>query len=96
MLSATACPSNRIPWDIIIGKINAEEAEEDMSILVRETGTSPVYVFDGSTFKHIPGGKFAEVVYGSGWQAQVKNISDKDDPRHPNGNANLPKFYPRG
>ncbi len=103
-ISATACPSNRIPWALIINKIIAEERpvvpppeeDEEMSVLVRATGEREVYAFNGSQFEHIPGGSFATAVYGIGWPNDVINVSDKSDPLHPHGNAKLPVYYPRG
>ncbi len=99
-ISATACPSNRIPWALIINKIITEEhkveEDEEMSVLVRATGEREVYAFNGSQFEHIPGGAFAKAVYGIGWPNDVINVSDKSDPLHPHGDAKLPVYYPRG
>ena len=67
-------------------------------ILVRVPPDNRVFTFDGTEFRHIPGGKFAEAAWGHDWNDKVQDIpaANEDDPRHPFGNAKLPVFYPYG
>ncbi len=64
--------------------------------LVRQTGDKRVFAFDGASFRHIPGGKFAVAAYGTGWPSLVRDVADKNDAGHPFGNAKLPVYYPQG
>jgi hypothetical protein len=106
-LLPTACPSNRVPWATIIAALQPAPPppppppppvlEEEM-ILVSTTDDNRVFAFDGASFSHIPGGKFAEAAWGHDWANKVQQIptANKSDPRHPYGDAKLPVFYPRG
>ncbi len=93
----TACPGDHLY--INLGAIKIElpvEEEDDMAKLVRKAGDNRVFVFDGASFRHVPGGSFAKAVYGDGYNADVIDVANKDDPLHPFGNAKLPVYFPDG
>ena len=103
-LKATACPSGRNRWTAMQARIKVIQAppttppKEEEMILVSVNGDNRVFTFDGTEFRHIPGGAFAAAAWGSNWQSKVEDIAaaDRGNPRHPFGKAKLPVHFPYG
>ena len=81
-ISATACPSGRIPWDTIMTRL-----QEDSMVqlkLVRKDGTPEVYLACGGILVHVPS---EEALTANGWsQADVEVLPAAD------AIWNLPRF----
>lgn len=66
--TSTACPSGRIPWDVILNRLQGKEGEDSMRILHGGGNTNgPAYLLVGGRALYIPSSIYADlvaIVYG--------------------------------
>lgn len=73
-LSSTACPSGRIPWQVILAALTEEEEMAVQVRLVRFQSSPRVYLVLGGFLSHVPNEAFLKE---NGWtQADVEVLPD--------------------